>query len=115
MKTKGISSTGSPRRRTVLKAFVVITGFLAVSPVVSFAGDGPFTVFVRGNVTTSSLLYIHPDSHDPVTRGESVEFTSFFGTGAELRYRLPESNVAIGLSADYIRARPSRASRSKMA
>ena len=105
MKTKGITSTGRPRSGAALAALVVIAGSLVFHPAVSFAGDGPFTVYVRGNLTTSSLLYTHPDSPDPITRGESVEFAGFFGTGAELRYRLPESNVAIGLSADYIRAR----------
>jgi len=79
-----------------------------VSPHVH-AGDGRITVLLKGNLTTSSQIFINPNAADIPARGESLNLTDFFGVGGELKYRIPETNIAIGISADYIRARLSSA------
>jgi len=66
------------------------------------AGDGPFSVILKGNLTTSSLIFVTPDAPDPVEQGNTFSLSGAFGYGAELRYRIPESNIAIGLGADYL-------------
>lgn len=68
------------------------------------AGDGPFTIILKGNLTTSSLIYVTPDAADPVARGITFDMTGAFGYGAEIRFRLPETNLALGLSTDYIKS-----------
>jgi len=73
-----------------------------VAPVALHAGDGPFTVVLKGNLTTSSLIYVSPDAADPVAQGNTFDLSGAFGYGAEVRYRLPESNIAIALGADYL-------------
>ena len=105
MKTSGISSTGSDRRRGkgVRLLLLVATGALAASPL--RAGDGPFSIILKGNLTTSSLIYVSPDAVDPVAQGNTFDLTGAFGYGAEIRYRIPETSLALGLSADYIRSR----------
>lgn len=70
------------------------------------AHERPFTLILKGNLTTSSQISPNPAAADPIllAQPDAGKFTldSFFGYGLELRYRLPESNVAIGLSSDYI-------------
>ncbi|RPH37807.1 hypothetical protein EHM92_01745 [bacterium] len=65
-----------------------------------------FTVILKGNLTTSSQISPNPTGADPLllAQPDAGRFTieSYFGYGLELRYRLPETNVAIGLSSDYI-------------
>ncbi len=72
------------------------------------AGEKPFAVIVKGNLTTSSLLYPNNNAADEILRTTSYPVGSFFGTSIELRYRFPESNAAVGVSADYLRAKSDR-------
>lgn len=60
-------------------------------------------------MTTSSQLFLNPDAADIVAQTQSLALTDFFGVGAEVKYRLPETNIAVGISADYIRARATSA------
>jgi hypothetical protein len=105
LKTSGTSSTASDRgrRRGVRLLLVVATAALGAAPL--RAGDGPFSILVKGNLTTSSLIYVTPDAVDPVARGNTFDLTGTFGYGAEVRFRIPETSLALGLSADYIRSR----------
>ncbi len=68
--------------------------------------DRLFSVIIKGNVTTSSQVYPNPSAADPMLLaqpdGGKFTLSSFFGYGVELRFRLPETNVALGLSSDYI-------------
>jgi opacity protein-like surface antigen len=67
----------------------------------------PFTLILKGNLTTSSQVSPNPAGADPVLLAQPdagrFSLDLFFGYGAELRYRFPESNVAIGLSSDVLR------------
>ena len=100
-----MSSTGNDRRRGkgVGLLLLVAAAVLAVSPL--HAGDGPISVILKGNLTTSSLIYVTPEAVDPVAQGNTFDLTGTFGYGAEVRYRIPETSLALGLSADYIRSR----------
>ena len=104
MKTSGTSSTGSDRRRRKGAWPLLIFGaaVLASSPL--RAGDGPFSVILKGTLTTSSLIYVTPDAVDPVAQGNTFDLTGTFGYGAEIRFRIPESSIALGLSTEYIRS-----------
>ncbi|HTY60542.1 MAG TPA: hypothetical protein VMF59_17085 [Bacteroidota bacterium] len=82
---------------------VAAAAMIAAPPL--HAGDGPFSVILKGNLTTSSLIYVTPDASDPVAQGNTFDLTGTFGYGAEIRYRFPETSLALGFSADYIRSR----------
>jgi hypothetical protein len=99
-----MSSTGKhfARRRSAKLLLFVAAAALAVSPL--RAGDGPFTLILKGNLTTSSLIYVTPDAADPVQQGNTFNLTGTFGYGAEIRFRFPETNLALGISTDYIRS-----------
>ncbi len=60
-------------------------------------------LILKGDITTSSQLFLHPDAPDPILRAQSLNLTDLLGVGLEARYRFPESNVAIGLSSEYVR------------
>lgn len=61
------------------------------------------SIIVRGNLTTGSQLFPTPASTDEVERAFSEQIDNSFGVGAEIRYTLPETQVAIGLGTEYIR------------
>lgn len=62
-----------------------------------------FSIGFKGNFTTGSQLFPHPDATDQFQRSEYLSIEDFFGAGIEVKYFFPETNLAIGLSADYIR------------
>jgi hypothetical protein len=62
------------------------------------------TVIVKGNLTTGSQLFPYPDSPDETDRAQYLPFEDVPGYGLELRYSMHEMNIAVGLSADFIRA-----------
>lgn len=62
-----------------------------------------FSVVVKGNFTTGSQLFPNPNSGDALERNQFFPIEDFFGFGVELKYHIPETNIALGLSADYIR------------
>ena len=107
MKTKGTSSTGSDsgRGRNARLLLLVVAAVAALSASPLRAGDGPFSIILKGNLTTSSLIYLTPDAIDPVARGNTFDLTGAFGYGAEIRFRIPETSLALGFSTDYIRSR----------
>lgn len=86
-------------------ALLLLVTALAAPPLQ--AGEARFTLIAKGNLTTSSQLFVNPDAVDLPARGQSVPITNSFGFGAELRYRFSETNIALGISADYIRAHTS--------
>ncbi len=74
----------------------------------AMAQEGDLSVAVKANLTTSSRLFTDPNSPDAFERSQYLGIEDFFGYGVEVRYQLPESNVALGFSADYIRATNNR-------
>ena len=100
MKTGGTCSTGKAGAAWRRSLLLLLPALLAPAPL--RAGDGPFAVVLKGNLTTSSLIYVTPDAPDPVEQGNTFNLSGAFGYGAEVRYRIPESNIALGLGADYL-------------
>ena len=68
----------------------------------SRAEEGGFSFSVKGTYTTASRLFPNPDSQNPIERGQFVPIEDFFGYGVEVKYLLPETNLAIGLGVEYI-------------
>lgn len=87
-------------------ALVLLMGL----PATVTAEDLNFSFSVKGNFTTGSQLFPNPNSPDDFKRAQFFPIEDFFGYGIELQYQIPETNLAVGLSADYIRATTTRSS-----
>ncbi len=105
MKTSGTTSTDKRRTGRRSAGFLLAAAMAVLAAPRVHAGDGPFSIILKGNLTTSSLIYVTPDAADPVAQGNTFDLTGTFGYGAEIRYRIPETSLAVGLSTDYIRSR----------
>jgi opacity protein-like surface antigen len=66
------------------------------------AANGWWSLIVKGNYTSGSRIQPNPYAPDPIQRGQQYDFDDTFGASLELRFRIPESSIALGLSADYI-------------
>jgi hypothetical protein len=102
MSFSGRCSTGEVGM-TLGRFFILAT--LGLTPVVSSAAaERPFTITLKGTLTTSSQLFPNPDSPDPLERAEFVPLENQFGMGLEVRYAFPETRLAASLSAEYLEA-----------
>ena len=82
---------------------------LAIHAPISVLGqERDLALIMTGNLTTSSELYPNPNAADAFLRSQSYLVEDFYGAGFELRYRIPESAIAIGIAADYVHAPLSR-------
>ena len=86
----------------VLCVSLFFTVTLAALSVVR-AEERDFSIVLKGNFTTSSRVFTDPNSSDPVERSQFFSLQDFFGYGIEIRYQIPETHVAVGLSADHIK------------
>ena len=85
-----------------IRSLILIT-LLCSCPLVHGAAQEPlFSVVAKANLTTAARLFLNPNASDAYARAQSVSFTDFFGYGAEIRYHIPGTTLAVGLSADYI-------------
>ena len=75
---------------------------LLFSPALT-AGNKDFSVALRGSLTTGSQLFPNPNSSSAVQRAAFFSLKRIWGYGAEVRYRFPETNLSLGISADYLR------------
>ena len=114
MKMTGITSSGkSSLAGLVMVGRVVVTLFIASafgSPGAR-AQDMGFSFGFKASITTASRLFTNPSSPDAFQRSLFFPIEDFFGYGVELRYRIPETNIAVGISSDYIRTTVSQSVR----
>jgi hypothetical protein len=69
----------------------------------SLAQEQKFMVVAFGSLNTMGRLFPSPNASDPVSRNTWYGYEDFYGAGIEVRYYLPNSNVFLGLSSEYIR------------
>jgi hypothetical protein len=67
------------------------------------AQERSFSIAIKGSLTTASRVFTSPNSPDEFQRSQFFSLEDFFGYGVEIRYQLPETNLAFGLSADFVR------------
>jgi len=70
-----------------------------------------FTIIPKANFTTGSQLFPSPNSSDEIKRATYLPIDDIYGFGLDVRFRIPESNISFGLSADYIRTTTSQTRR----
>jgi len=71
------------------------------------AQERALTVLMKGNLTTRTSLFLSPNAPEPEMRAKALELTDFLGSGIEIKYLFPHSNLAVSLSAEYLRFRQS--------
>jgi hypothetical protein len=75
---------------------------------IASAQSSPFSVHLKGNLTTTSQLFPRPYASDPTDRASFFPLEDILGYSVELRLLIPETNIAVGFSTDYIRTTTSR-------
>jgi hypothetical protein len=85
-----------------IRTLIVIASLVALLPGAE-AQEKNFSVAIKGSLTTGSQIFPHPNSRDEFERAEFSPVKDILGYGLEVRYRFPESDLAIALSADYLR------------
>ena len=95
------------KRRAVV-AVLVMSTLLCVAGESGRAQERTFSVFLKGNLTTTGRLFPNPGATDPLVRAQSYGFADFFGYGFEVQYNIPGTNLSVGVSADVIRSAQSR-------
>ncbi len=104
-------TAGQSARYVGTKAGILIVALTFCSAQALNAGEKHFSLAFKGSLTTGSQLFPKPTSTDEAERAQYFPIKDILGYGVELRYRFPESNLAIGISADYLRATEERSIR----
>ncbi len=111
-KTTGRTSSGD-----LSAVWIVTAALLCAAPLHAPAQteDQPLGLILSGILSTGGELVPDPSSAGTLLRQTPPSLGTGFGYGAELRYRLPSSNIAIGLSLDHSFASVSSMTRSSTA
>lgn len=69
------------------------------------AQEEGIVVSIKGNITTASRLFPSANSTSGFERADYFPLENSFGAGVEVRYVVPQTQLAFGVSSEYIRAR----------
>jgi outer membrane protein W len=67
-----------------------------------FAQESTYSVFFKFSYTTSSKIFLHPNSPDILLRGTYLSVDNIYGYGVDLRRKVSDTRMQIGLAVDYI-------------
>jgi hypothetical protein len=86
-------------RRSILSvlAVVVLLGRLS-----SQTQEQTFSFAFRGTYTTTSKVFINPDSPSGDLRGQYNSIDNIYGAGVELRWKVPGHSFALSLATEYL-------------
>lgn len=71
----------------------------------SHADDGIVTITAKASLTTSSQIFVNPDSPDPIEQNSFVPLENEVGGGIEIKYTFTNMNLALSMSAEYLSTR----------
>jgi opacity protein-like surface antigen len=91
-------------KRRASAAVLVLCTLLCIAGKPGRAQERTFSVFLKGNLTTTGRLFPNPGATDPLARAQSYGFTDFFGYGFEVQYDIAGTNISLGVSGDIIRS-----------
>jgi hypothetical protein len=77
--------------------------FIVVSAGTSLSQETAFTVTAKGSLNTSGRLFPNPNAADPISRAQSFSYADFYGVGGEVQYHFSNSNIFLGLGAEYVK------------
>ncbi len=85
------------------RILIVLAVGVVLSVTSAFSQESSFSISFKGSLTTGSQLFPNPNSPDEARRAQFFSLENIWGYGVEVRYRFPESDLAIALSTDYLR------------
>jgi len=103
---KFFSGDVTEREMTLSKSVIARIALVCLLLVLVHAAvgqDKPFLLSLRGTLTTGSQIFQNPDSPDEVERSRFVAIENSVGYGVELKYLVPETDIAVGIGVEYIR------------
>lgn len=108
MSTTGTSSSASNLPAALLRAgavCLIVLGAVTLRAQDERLGRG-FDVLAFGSYTTTAKFFPFPDSPNESSRGSYETIDDIFGAGVSVEYHVGGQNVALGISAEYIRKNP---------
>lgn len=89
-----------------MKRFITIIIFLCILTsarlVDVFAQEDTYSLSLKFSYTTSSKIFLNPNSTDLLLRGKYFSVDNIYGWGIELRRKINDTQIQVGLSADYV-------------
>lgn len=85
-----------------LTTAIIILFATGISTYAQFGGHD-WSISASFNYTTSSKVFLFPNSPDPVLRDQNVPVDDFYSYSFEIRYRISEP-FALGLGSEYLKA-----------
>jgi hypothetical protein len=66
------------------------------------AQEGNYSISLKLSYTTSSKIFLNPNSPDLFLRGNYLSVENIYGGSIEVRRKIPDTQIQIGVSADYV-------------
>lgn len=89
-----------------MKRFINIIIFLCIltSPLLVdvYAQEDNYSLSIKFSYTTSSKIFLNPNSADLMLRGKYFSIDNVYGGGIEVRSKINNTHIQVGLSADYV-------------
>ena len=85
--------------RTIL-AYACLS--LLVGAPAALSQERNYTLAVTGSFTTSSKLFYNIDDPNEIARNQYLSLSNVLGVGIDIRRRIEESGLAVGISVEYI-------------
>ncbi|MEW6196336.1 MAG: hypothetical protein AB1521_14390 [Bacteroidota bacterium] len=82
--------------------YILIVTFAFASDIFPQYNGKDFSVSVNYNYTTTSKLFLQPNTPDPLLRNIHEDLDAIYSYSVEARYKISESMI-VGLSAEYIK------------
>jgi outer membrane protein W len=67
-----------------------------------YAQEDNYSLSLKFSYTTSSKIFLNPNSADLLIRGKYLSIDNIYGGGIELRRKINDTQIQVGLSVDYI-------------
>jgi len=96
----GVPAARRRERPSSLPIFILLALFAAPSSLAQ-QYDWSYAFVLRTSYTSSSEIFLNPNSSDPDLRGESSSIGGILGGGAEARMLLPDLSIFLALSVEY--------------
>lgn len=89
-----------------MKRFINIIIFLCIPTLTRlvdvYAQEDNYSLSLKFSYTTSSKIFLNPNSADLLIRGKYLSIDNIYGGGIELRRKINDTQIQVGLSVDYI-------------
>jgi hypothetical protein len=89
-----------------MKRFITTVIFLCIQTLTQlvnvYAQEDNYSLSIKLSYTTSSKIFLNPTSTDLLLRGKYFSIDNIYGWGIELRRKINDTQIQVGLSVDYV-------------